>query len=433
VTNSHVRTDPASDRSSDVRSFYARRPYPAPLADLTAHIELYRDHNRRRAWHHLLWPTIRQARAPRILVAGCGTSQGATIALREPQSPVTAIDLSETSLAHLRRLQERHDIRNLIIRQLPLERVEDLHECFDLIVCTGVLHHLPDPDLGLRALREVLRPGGAMHLMVYAAYGRTGVYMLQEYCRILGVRPFDADLVDLGTTIERLPRDHPLAPLVRQAKDFRHPDALADALLNPVDRAFTVPEVYDWLERCGLTFGRWVEQGPYSPKCGVLASLPHASRLAGLPERLQHAAVELFRGTQTQHSFIAYRSDSTESPQPVRFSGDHWRQYVPIRLPWTLCLRDQLPQGFTAVLVNRAHTTADLALPLDDKADQVYRAIDGQRTGEEINARSGIHDATFVRRALENLWLHDQIAVDASNVATPRQNTNGRPHATEMF
>lgn len=32
----------------------------------------------------------------------------------------------------------------------------------------GVLHHLPDPDAGLRALRDVLEVSGALQLMVYA-------------------------------------------------------------------------------------------------------------------------------------------------------------------------------------------------------------------------------------------------------------------------
>ena len=74
----------------------------------------------------------------------------------------------------------------------------ELGRTFDQVVCTGVLHHLPDPDLGLRALRDVLRPQGAMHLMVYALYGRAGIYMMQEYCRLLGISSSDTDLRDLG-------------------------------------------------------------------------------------------------------------------------------------------------------------------------------------------------------------------------------------------
>src|ERR1700761_1654100 len=56
---------------------------------------------------------------------------------------------------------------------------------FDYIDCCGVLHHLPDPADGLRALLSVLAPGGGLGLMVYAPHGRTGVYMIQEALRRL--------------------------------------------------------------------------------------------------------------------------------------------------------------------------------------------------------------------------------------------------------
>ncbi|MFO0159499.1 MAG: class I SAM-dependent methyltransferase, partial [Alphaproteobacteria bacterium] len=54
---------------------------------------------------------------------------------------------------------------------------------FDYIDCCGVLHHLPDPLEGLKALVSVLAPGGGLGLMVYAPHGRTGVYMAQDALR----------------------------------------------------------------------------------------------------------------------------------------------------------------------------------------------------------------------------------------------------------
>ena len=194
---------PRADRSSAdaVRAFYESHPYPAPIDNLDRHRELYRNPDRRRALSLLLWPT-EQPRANReILVAGCGTSQAAIHALREPDARVTAIDISETSLRHTRDLQQKYGLRNLDLHRLAIEQVGELGQMFDQIVCTGVLHHLPDPDIGLRALRNVLMPGGAMHLMVYATYGRAGIYMMQEYCRLLGVGATEAELRDLGTTI----------------------------------------------------------------------------------------------------------------------------------------------------------------------------------------------------------------------------------------
>jgi len=96
-----------------------------------------------------------------------------------------------------------------------------------------VLHHLADPETGLRALRNVLAPNGAMQLMVYAAYGRAGIYMMQEYCRLVGVDASETELRDLGSTIGALSADHPIAAVVRRTKDFTYPDAVADALLHP--------------------------------------------------------------------------------------------------------------------------------------------------------------------------------------------------------
>ena len=196
----HPNKQPAgfSADADGVRAFYESHPYPAPLRDLDRHRELYRNPERRRALSLLLWPTEKPRADRKILVAGCGTSQAAIHALREPEARVTAIDISETSLRHTRELQRKYRLRNLDLHRLAIEEAGELGRMFDQIVCTGVLHHLPDPDMGLRALRNVLAPDGAMHLMVYAAYGRAGIYMMQEYCRLLSLGTTGAELRDLG-------------------------------------------------------------------------------------------------------------------------------------------------------------------------------------------------------------------------------------------
>ena len=194
-----------ADPGDEVRAFYESHPYPAPLANLDRHRELYRNPDRRRAVSLLLWPTRQPAPNRKILVAGCGTSQAAIHAMREPHATVIGIDISESSLAHTRELQRKYGLRNLDLRRLAIEDVGSLGEVFDEIVCTGVLHHLPDPDLGLRSLRTVLAQDGALRIMVYAAYGRAGVYMMQEYCRLLGVRANDEELRALGARSARSP------------------------------------------------------------------------------------------------------------------------------------------------------------------------------------------------------------------------------------
>jgi SAM-dependent methyltransferase len=407
--------DPWAAALEEVRDFYEKLPYPAPITSLDEQRERYRDPNRRRALFHRLWPAERPSERQEILIAGCGTSQAARYALREPEARVTAIDLSETSLRHTRELKDKYALKNLELHQLPLESAKELGRSFDLIVCTGVLHHLPDPDLGLRALRNVLNPKGALQLMVYAAYGRAGIYMLQDYCRMLGIGTGAADLGDLGALLEALPKDHPMAALLGRAKDFRQPDALADALLHPRDRAYTVPQLYAWLERCGMSFGRWLEQAPYLPQCGALANSPHAERLGALPEPEQHAAAELFRGTLTQHRLIAHRSDSAGAKPAISFTGEQWRDYIPLRLPWALCIRERAPPGYVAVLLNPAHEHRDLLLPINAWQERLLDAIDGQQSlgdiVQEYETSGGAHRALPF---FERLWRFDQIVIDAS-------------------
>jgi len=332
----------------------------------------------------------------------------------EPNARVTAIDVSESSLRHTRDLQEKHGIRNLQLRRLAIERIGELGETFDQIVCTGVLHHLSDPDAGLRALRHVLARNGAMHIMVYAPYGRAGITMMQDYCRLLEIGVGEEDLRHLGQTVQALPIDHPIAGVVKRAKDFARPDALADALLNPQERAYSVPQLYDWLERCGLTFRRWYEQAAYLPQCGAIDSAPHRARLAGLPLAAQHAAIELLRGTMDRHSFVVYRGDREHEAQPIAFEGAAWLGFVPVRLPWTLTVKDRAPAGVAAVLINPSHTYPDLALFIDAAQERLLMAIDGERSvGEILASATGAVGEEDGRRFFKRLWEHDLIVFDA--------------------
>ena len=408
------------DADEVVREFYERLPYPRPIASLDKYRRSWQDARRRRADYHLHWPAAPYSESRSILVAGCGTSQAARHAMRWPDAQVTGIDFSATSIRCTADLKHKYDLKNLQLHQLSIERVGELGTSFDQIVCTGVLHHLADPDAGLAALRGVLNPDGAMHLMVYAPYGRTGIYMLQEFCRRLGIRASDEGIRELIAALGALPPGHPLQPLLREAPDFRHEAALADALLHPQDRAYSVPELFGFLNANGLTFGRWVRQAPYSPRCGAMARIPLASRMAQLPLVEQYAAAELFRGTMLRHSAIVYRDDSPRSPT-IDFGGDAWPGYVPIRMADTLCIQERLPAGAAAVLINRTHTCTDLILPIDPTEKRLFDAIDGECCIEEIARRSGASPSRespleIARRFFERLWSYDQVVFDCSQV-----------------
>jgi SAM-dependent methyltransferase len=395
----------------EVNAFYEAHPYPPPVDDLGAYRRSWND-RRRRADSHLFWPAERYRDDRSVLVAGCGTTQAAHYALRWPNAQVIGIDVSAESLAFTAELKRNHALGNLELHHLPLERAAELERTFDHVVCTGVLHHMPDPDAGLRALRRVLAPAGAMNLMLYAPYGRAGVYMLQELCRRLRIEATETGIRNLSAGLNILPQDHPLAPLLRNSPDFADAAGLADALLHPRDRAYAVPQLMALLNGAEMTFGRWIRQAPYLAWCGATAGTPLSSRFGGLSANEHYAAMELFRGTMVRHSFVAYRSDAPASASPVDFRGDAWLGYVPIRLPDTVDVRKQLPAGAVAVLTNRGHTYTDLYLPIDAEQDRLLAGIDGERTIAEICGEQKHREPA--RGFFEQLWQWDQVVFDTT-------------------
>ena len=335
---------------------------------------------------------------------------------------VTGIDFSAISVRHIEELKRKYNLNNLQVRQLPVERASELETSFDQIVCTGVLHHLADPDAGLKALRGVLKPDGAMHLMVYAPYGRTGIYMLQEFCRRIGIQPTDSGIRDLMVALKALPPGHPLENLLREAPDFQQAAELADALLHPQDRAYSVPQLFDFIERCGMAFGRWVKQAPHSLHCGVIAKIPQASQLAQLPCAEQYAVVELFRGTLVRHSLVLYRDDNPGGSPAISFDSEGWLGYLPIRMSDTICVQERLPPGAAAVLINQTHTYRDLFLPINATEKRWFDAIDGNRSIGDIADKTlpSAHKKTQIeelRGFFERLWWYDQVVFDASRSA----------------
>ena len=204
-------------------------------------------------------------------------------------------------------------LNNLQVRQLPIERAGDLNASFDQIICTGVLHHLADPDAGLARPARVcssrtearciswcmrLTDGPASTCCRSSAGGSASV-------------PTTRKSAISSTALKALPPGHPLESSAARRPGFpRRGGARRRAAASAGPRLFGAAVIRASSKQAGLTFGRWLKQAPYSPHCGVVARIPQASRLAQLSLAEQYAAVELFRGTMVRHSVIAYRDDS---------------------------------------------------------------------------------------------------------------------------
>ncbi len=126
--------------------------------------------------------------------------------------------------------------------------------------------------------------------------------------------------------------------------------------------------------------------------------------------------MELLRGTMVSHSFVTYRDDRIGASQPITFHGRAWLGYVPIPLTATIRVRERLPPGCAAVLINGAHRFPDLILPVNSLEDRLYARIDGARTLGDVVSSENL-DANGQRLAagfFERLWQYDHVVFDAS-------------------
>lgn len=267
----------------------------------------------------------------RVLVAGGGTGD-ATVMLAQHcanagiDADILYLDLSEAARAVAEARIQARGLTNVRFRQGSLLDATTLGR-FDYIDCCGVLHHLPDPDAGLRALAAALAPGGGIGLMVYGCYGRTGVYPLQDALRRLTApTPRDghpAGPHDAGGRVDIARRLVAALPatnwLVRNPflGDHRRSDAdLHDLLLNLRDRAYTVPELYALVDGAGLTVAGWIEPMRYDPAT-FIADPRLRKRLALLSEPDRAAVAEAVSGAAAKHiAYLVRPEDRAAAPVP---------------------------------------------------------------------------------------------------------------------
>ncbi len=208
--------------------------------------------------------------APEILVAGCGSGRETLLIARQaPQARITAIDISVASLARAAELCS--GATNITFAR------RDLHDAaagprFDLVSCSGVLHHLPDPEAGWAALVDALKPGGLMSIMVYSKLARMRITAARRRIADLLDQPVDDDLL---RDVRRRLLAEPVHA-VAHSTDFASLGGVHDLLLHRHEDAFDVERIRRGVDRLGLEFlgfhlpgaerrARYREENPHDP------------------------------------------------------------------------------------------------------------------------------------------------------------------------
>lgn len=326
-----------------------------------------------------------RSRPLRALIAGGGTGD-ATVMLAQHLAragrpgDVTHLDRSAAALGIARARVEARGLSNVAFHQASLLDLPRLGlGPFDYVDCCGVLHHLPDPAEGLAALMSVLAPGGGMGLMVYAPHGRTGVYMIQDALRLLapGGEPPQARLDVARRVMRHLPETAWIRGNTYFTDHIAGGDAgLYDLLLNPRDRAFTVPALFELLHGAGLRATCLVEPMRYDPAV-YLPDPKLRVRLAALDPVARAALAEALTGNMSTHVVYCVRADDPR-PEPDPMAEDA----IPIarEMPADELARAIRPDGTLPFVFDGLR----VPVPLPALAPALLRLVDGARTVGEI-------------------------------------------------
>jgi SAM-dependent methyltransferase len=330
--------------------------------------------------HWVFGATRPRSAGLRALVAGGGTGDGAIMLaqhLARDGRPggVTYLDRSQAAQDVARARAQARGLtlgwHTLSLLDLPSSGLGP----FDYIDCCGVLHHLPDPAAGLRALLSVLAPGGGLGLMAYAPHGRTGVYMLQDALGLLAPpeQPPSARLDIARRVMRHLPETAWLRANRYFGDHIEGGDAgLYDLLLNPRDRAYTVPQFAALLEGEGLRITCWMEPMRYEPSV-FLPDPKLRARIAALPPLEQAALAEALCGNMSTHVVYCVRAEEARPPPDPRRP-----EAVPVarEMPAPELARNLRPDGTLPFLFDGLRVP--IALP--KLAGAILNLVDGERT-----------------------------------------------------
>ena len=356
--------------------------YPHPTPDISEFVKQYYDLSDPSLFRRKLWPRKIEPENLSILIAGCGANQAAHYAFTNRNSEVLGIDVSDSSLGHEAHLKQKHRLDNLELLQMSLGEIGSLGRTFDLIVCTGVLHHLPDPDAGLRCLRDVLKPHGVLSIMLYGAFPRVGVYMLQEVFRLLGLKHDDEGIGVVKRAIDVLPRWHHLNVYRQMAPDLGYDSGLVDTFLHPADRAFTVSEVLKFARDNDLTLQSWLDNLKYSLSATIVDPQNPVRKLAEtLPVADQWEIVELMGQSVARHNFLLCHPEKEKRDYMLEFSGDEWLDYIPSRRhPLAVQSTFDGARASRRLVIHRlSHSVT-----LETIEAELFEQVDGARTIRDI-------------------------------------------------
>ncbi|KZZ49023.1 hypothetical protein A3759_04285 [Thalassolituus sp. HI0120] len=205
--------------------------------------------------------TARQQPSPiRALVAGSGTGRHALrLARYFHHMEITALDLSHQALAYAQMKADQYQVENIDFIQGDILLAERLGQQFDVIECSGVLHHMQDPQTGLNALVKQLKGNGLIKIALYSTAARANIIKLRnDLEQNMPTEAHDMRLIREAMLQGSLTGDW---SDIFNSADFYSLSACRDLLFHQQEHTYTCAQLQQLLDNAELEFIGMIPQG----------------------------------------------------------------------------------------------------------------------------------------------------------------------------
>ena len=178
-----------------------------------------------------------------IIEVGSGTSQLSIALASGTNNKIVAFDPTLESLRLGLDFAEKNKIDNVTFVNGDLFSDSFIPGYFDIVWCSGVLHHTESAKEGFKLIANWARPDGYIIIGLYNLYGRLRTVFRQFLFRLLGKGELARAIVSF------------LDPILR--KDISKQKKLAwfqDQYEHPVESLHTLDEVLDWFDENNVEF-----------------------------------------------------------------------------------------------------------------------------------------------------------------------------------
>lgn len=172
----------------DVKKYWNARPCNVRHSTKTLGTQEYFEEVEKRKFfvepHLVRFADFPSTQGQKILEIGCGLGTTMINFAKSGAAKITAIDLSDASLALAKQraevygFQDKIGFYNINAEELSSHIPKDT---YDLIFSFGVIHHTPHPEKILKEIHPLLSPQGKLKIMVYYRYSWKVFWIVMKY------------------------------------------------------------------------------------------------------------------------------------------------------------------------------------------------------------------------------------------------------------